>query len=115
QERMDQLFSNLISNAIKNTRESTGEIVMGATLLASDRIMIKVSDNGLGISESDLPFIFERFYRTHTSAREQLGTGLGLAIAKQIVQSHKGEIRVQSKDNVGTTFFIILPIKRNFG
>lgn len=110
QDRTDQLFSNLISNAIKNTEQNTGQITMDAKLLEDDRIMIKVQDNGVGIHEDDLPYIFERFYQKNSVTREQFGTGLGLAIVKQIVQGHKGEIKVESKENEGTTFYVTLPI-----
>ena len=72
--------------------------------------MIKVQDNGVGIHEDDLPYIFERFYQKNSVTREQFGTGLGLAIVKQIVQGHKGEIKVESKENEGTTFYVTLPI-----
>ncbi len=112
EERMDQAFSNLISNAIKHTTEKSGKITMGVQPLDSGHLMIYVKDNGIGIEEENLPYIFERFYKKHSSAQEQAGTGLGLAIVKQIVQNHKGKIWADSKKNKGTTFSIVLPISR---
>src|SRR5699024_8775170 len=108
-ERMDQVFSNLIFNAIKNTSIIDGKITIGVSLLKSERLMIKVVDNGVGIKNEDLPFIFDRFYKTDTSEK-QGGTGLGLAIVKQIIESHKGEIWAESTENEGATFYIVLPI-----
>lgn len=109
-ERIDQLFSNLISNAIKNTQAKTGKIEINALLTDDEYMTIEIHDNGLGIKKEDLPFIFERFYKKNSSAKEQYGTGLGLAIVKQIVQSHKGKIRVESEIDVGTVFYISLPV-----
>lgn len=111
QERTDQLFSNLISNAIKNTSETEGHISMSAEVIDHKRLMIAVGDNGSGISKEELPYIFERFYRKKSSVGEQFGTGLGLAIVKQIVESHRGTISVDSTVNEGTTFYIMLPVK----
>ena len=113
QERMVQLFGNLISNAIKSTQESTGKISMEVKILDSERLLIQVTDNGHGIQEEDIPYIFERFYHKSSSDQEILGTGLGLAIVKQIVESHHGEIIVTSMVNEGTTFSITLPIKKS--
>lgn len=114
-ERVDQLFSNLISNAIENTKVGSGEIKMNVKLLDNDQLLIQVSDNGSGIAKEDLPYIFERFYSKNTSTGENFGTGLGLAITKQIVESHNGKIRVESKLNEGTTFYIMLPIVYELG
>lgn len=108
--RIDQLFSNLISNAIKNTDEVTGEISISAST-NDKQITISVTDNGRGIAEEELPYIFERFYKQQSRSDEPVGTGLGLAIVKQIIENHRGEITVESEINVGTTFHISLPIK----
>jgi signal transduction histidine kinase len=71
-----------------------------------------VKDNGCGISESDLPHIFERFYRGDKNrSRSDGGTGLGLSIAEWIVHAHKGSIRVTSQESMGTEFQIIFPRK----
>ncbi|WP_272942206.1 ATP-binding protein [Alkalibacillus haloalkaliphilus] len=111
-DRMDQVFSNLISNAAKYTSEADGEIALGAHVHLDERhIVIKITDNGTGIDQEDMPYIFDRFYKQANSSRyNPHGTGLGLAIAKEIVESHKGVISVESDQNVGTTFSIKLPI-----
>ena len=72
-------------------------------------IITIISDEGEGIPEEDLPYIFERLYRVEKSrSRRSGGTGLGLAIAKEIVESHGGNIEVKSKQGVGTSFMISL-------
>ena len=114
QDRMDQLFSNLVSNAIKHTKQNTGIISFNVTLLETNQVMIQVSDNGFGIHKENLPFIFDRFFK-RTSLTEEDGTGLGLPIVKQIVESHHGDIWAESEENKGTRFRIILPIKSRHG
>lgn len=109
EERMDQLFSNLISNAIKHTQSQTGKISMKIKLSLADQLIIEVSDNGVGIRKEDLDFIFDRFYKRSVSSNKQLGTGLGLAIAKEIIHNHKGDVVAKSIENEGTTFYITLP------
>ncbi|MDV2583368.1 ATP-binding protein [Alkalibacillus haloalkaliphilus] len=111
-DRMDQVFSNLISNAAKYTPATDGEIAVDAHVHLDERhIVIEITDNGTGIDQEDLPYIFDRFYKQANSSRyNPHGTGLGLAIAKEIVESHKGVISVESDQNVGTTFLIKLPI-----
>ncbi len=106
---LEKLFSNIISNAIYYGKEN-GSVVISAQLLRN-QIEISVTDNGIGISNEDLPNIFERFFRTK-NARDvnSQGTGLGLAISKWIVEAHKGTISVTSEVSVGTTFTMILPL-----
>lgn len=106
-ERMEQVLLNLVHNAIKHTPPG-GEIVVSAAKV-DDEMWIKVKDTGEGISEKDLPRIFERFYKTD-QARASGGTGLGLAIAKHIVEAHRGRIWVESAAGQGATFFIALPL-----
>src|SRR5690625_1990837 len=103
-ERMDQLFSNLISNAVKHTEENTGIISFNVTLLEPNQVLIQVSDNGFGIDKENLPFIFDRFFK-RTSLTEVDGTGLGLPIVKQIVASHHGDIWLKAK-KMKVLFFI---------
>ncbi|WP_284141612.1 ATP-binding protein [Virgibacillus sp. LDC-1] len=113
EERMDQVFFNLISNAIKNTNKGNGTISVSARLdTERSAVTIKVQDNGFGISSKNLPLIFERFYKGPQDEKHDFpeGTGLGLAIVKEVVQSHNGEIWVNSEINKGTTFHIILPV-----
>ena len=81
---------------------------MGITVSRSDSdIFIEVSDNGKGIDAKDLPFIFERFYKTATG-----GLGLGLTIAKELVEAHNGIIRATSSPGKGTVFTVTLPQDR---
>ncbi|HSF79647.1 MAG TPA: HAMP domain-containing sensor histidine kinase [Anaerolineales bacterium] len=111
QDRMKQVLVNLIGNAINYT-PSGGEVVVGLGK-DGDFARITVSDNGPGISQEDLPHIFERFYRgekSRTRQKEGKGYGLGLSIAYWIVRNHGGRIEVDSRNGVGTTFSIWLPL-----
>ena len=107
--RLKQIMYNLLSNAMKYLNED-GKVIV--RLIKEDRyIKIIVKDNGAGIKEKDLPFIFERFYRADISRnRETGGTGLGLSITKSIVKAHGGKICAESQMNKGTKFTILLPI-----
>lgn len=107
-DRMEQVLTNLIDNAIRHTpSEGSVKVVVNMVQLG---LQMEVSDTGSGIPEEDLPFIFERFYKADKARkRGSSGTGLGLAIAKNIVEAHKGEIHVRSKLGQGTTFSIFIP------
>jgi len=106
---MEGVFTNLISNAIKYTPE--GGLVRVTGKREGGYIRIDVQDTGIGISEKDLPRIFERFYRVKTEKTRQIvGTGLGLSIVKQVVDAHLGTIDVQSVENQGTCFTVKLPV-----
>lgn len=112
-DRMEQVFINLIDNAVRHTPKN-GEVHVTVSSKA-DSIMIKIRDTGKGIPDEDLPMIWERFYRGDKSrTRTQGGTGLGLAIVKGIVEAHGGFINVQSKLGEGTTFNVILPTSENY-
>jgi signal transduction histidine kinase len=107
--QLKQVFRNLIGNAIKYT--SNGGKISVTAKPSHDFVEIQVQDNGYGIPDTDLPHIFDRFYRVRTGkATEIEGNGLGLAIVKSIVEQHKGEVQVQSKQNEGTIFTIELPL-----
>jgi two-component system phosphate regulon sensor histidine kinase PhoR len=106
-ERIEQVLVNLIHNAIKFT--PSGGSVRVTAVKAGGKIEVAVEDNGIGISQDDLPRMFERFYKTDKS-RTSGGTGLGLSIAKHIVQAHGGEIRVESREGKGSTFTFSLPL-----
>lgn len=108
EDRMEQVLTNLIDNAIRHMREN-GTIMITQTR-NNKGLTISVKDTGSGIPEEDLPFVFERFYKADKArTRGNSGTGLGLAIAKNIIDAHNGSITVQSKLGVGTTFTIFLP------
>jgi len=100
----------LLDNAMKYS-EKRSEIVVSAEK-KDHEILISVSDKGEGISQQDLPHIFERFYRADKSRSKTEGFGLGLSIAKEIVESHLGSITVHSKPHHGSTFTIHLPKRR---
>ena len=106
-ERIEQSLVNLLHNAIKFTPPG-GRVGLSAEV-HGDKVAISVTDTGIGIPADDLPRIFERFYKAD-KARAGGGTGLGLAIAKHIVQSHGGDIWVESTEGKGSTFTFTLPI-----
>ncbi len=110
-DRLKQVLVNLISNAIKYT-PSGGEVIVTLGKMGP-RGRIIVTDNGPGIPEEDIPFIFERFYRGEKSrmrSKDGKGFGLGLSIANWIVRGHQGSIEVSSQVGKGTTFCVWLPL-----
>lgn len=103
--RMEQVLLNLLENAIRYTEK--GSVLVRLTT-TKEATVLSVSDTGIGISEEELPYIFERFYRVEKSrAREYGGTGLGLSIVKKYVEMQGGTVRVDSQIGVGTTFTLI--------
>jgi two-component system, OmpR family, phosphate regulon sensor histidine kinase PhoR len=105
--RMKQVFINLISNAIVYTPQG-GDVTISITE-DREKVHVSIKDNGIGISEEELPRIFERFYRVDKArSRNSGGTGLGLAIVKHIIEAHEGKIEVESEVNKGTTFTVCL-------
>ncbi len=105
--RLKQLLLNLLTNAIKYNQRG-GKVFIRLSR-RDDRIELAVQDTGRGIPAESLPHIFERFYRVPEREGPGGGTGLGLAIAKRIVESHQGEIRVESIFGQGSTFTVSLP------
>lgn len=109
-DRIEQVFTNLIDNAIRHTSE--GGFVKVSVTNDDSGLSVSVEDSGSGIPEEDLPFVFERFYKadkSRTRNKHVKGTGLGLSIAKNIVKSHRGTITVKSKLDIGTTFNFMIP------
>ncbi len=105
---IDRLVANLVSNAVKYTRE--GRRVTIRARREDERVRIDVIDEGLGISEDDQEHLFEEFFRSsNPEAVAQPGTGLGLAIVKRIVERHAGDISVTSRLGSGSTFSVTLP------
>ncbi|MCX6284407.1 MAG: response regulator [Bacteroidetes bacterium] len=105
------IIQNLLSNAVKFTEQ--GQVVIKAEQVENEMI-ITVADTGIGIPEEELPFIFDEFRQVDGSSSKKFGgTGLGLAIAKKYSKLLHGEIRVESKPGVGSTFILILPMKLN--
>jgi len=107
--RLEQVFANLVDNAIKYGR-TQGTVTVGGGKAGDGKIEIFVQDDGPGIPPESLDRVFERFYRVDKArSREQGGTGLGLSIVKHIVQSHGGKVWVKSELGKGATFFFTLP------
>jgi signal transduction histidine kinase len=107
-DRIIQVLTNLVSNAIKFTPQA-GQVRLSFQQ-QNDELVIRVSDTGIGIPKEALPKIFEQFYRVQQPGKEIKGTGLGLAIVKKIVILHGGRIEVESELDRGTTFSVFLPL-----
>lgn len=105
--RLQQVLVNLLHNAVKYTPQG-GKITVSAQP-QGETILFSVQDNGTGISEADLPRIFERFFKSDR-ARSGSGTGLGLAISKHLVEAHGGKIWAKSVEGQGSTFYFTLPV-----
>jgi len=108
-DKIIQVLTNLISNAIKFTPEH--EQVSVCVQHRNGQLVIRVSDTGMGIPEDALPKIFDRFYRVHRPGKQIQGTGLGLAIVKKIVMTHGGRSEVESDVDQATTFTVFLPLE----
>ncbi|MBS3992060.1 MAG: HAMP domain-containing histidine kinase [Erysipelothrix sp.] len=109
--RLFQVFYNIIVNAYNYSEENSKLII------SVDRIhnflTIVIKDTGIGIPQESIPYLFERFYRVDSSrSRVSGGSGIGLTIVKQLIEAHGGTVEVDSEINLGTTFTIILPVKR---
>ena len=108
-DRLEQVLTNLVDNALKYT--PPGGRVEVQVAAVNGEVEVVVNDTGKGIRPEDLPHVFERFYRSDRSrTRGSGGTGLGLAIAKHIVEAHGGRISVSSRPNEGTTFTVTIPM-----
>lgn len=109
-EKLQQVIINIVSNAIKYTPKG-GNVAITAKN-SGEFFLISVSDNGIGIPQEDLPRIFERFYRVEKSRTSDAGgTGLGLAIAKEIIDAHGGDIKIDSEIGRGTHVDVFIPYK----
>ncbi|WP_114496346.1 two-component system histidine kinase PnpS [Fontibacillus phaseoli] len=113
EDRLKQIFMNLLSNAISYTLEG-GKVRVDVEVLGEaeeeEKVRVTVSDTGIGIPKKDLPRIFERFYRVDKArSRSSGGTGLGLSIVKHLSELHRGTLRVESKVGEGSSFILELP------
>jgi two-component system sensor histidine kinase ChvG len=114
--RLDSLVRNLVDNAVSFAGEG-GQVRVSVKAVARDvrTVILEVSDSGPGISEKDLPRMFERFFTTRAvengepSARKQKGTGLGLALVKAVAEAHGGSVSAHSSPGEGATFRVVLP------
>ena len=109
-DRLNQVFYNLVLNALNYTNPNSNIEIRWKQVADTAQIIIK--DEGIGIPEKDIPYIFDRFYRVE-SARDRIrgGSGIGLTIVKRFIEAHKGSIKVISEENKGTTFTITLPLQ----
>lgn len=106
-QRMEQIFTNLLENAIRYTEQGSIHVNISYKLNA---IVVEISDTGIGIAASDLPLLFDRFYRVDKSrSRSSGGTGLGLSIVKKLVEVHKGTIDLESVQHKGTKVTVTFP------
>jgi PAS domain S-box-containing protein len=115
-DRMTQVLTNLVTNAIQYTLRGGNIVILTAKKRKQDRTWatMMVTDTGMGIAKEELPHIFERFFRGERPRSMQVpGTGLGLSIVKDIVELHGGQVTVESEIDVGTTFTIWLPPMNN--
>jgi len=107
-ERIEQVIMNIVSNAIKYT--PTGGAIRMEAMRRGDKITVRVSDNGIGVPEKDLPHLCERFYRVDKArSRQSGGTGLGLSISREILNLHHGTLHIDSVFGEGTDVYITLP------
>lgn len=108
QDKMSQVLNNLLSNALKYSKDE-GEITIKTENTGSD-VLIRIKDTGIGIAKEELPYIFERFYRADKSRNRQTGgVGIGLTITRAIIEAHEGTITAGSEYGRGTEFTIRLP------
>ncbi|QES88172.1 sensor histidine kinase [Rhizosphaericola mali] len=108
-EKIRQVLINLVINAAKYGKEN-GHIVASVYKLDEERVLVEISDDGIGIAEDHVPRVFERFYRTDKARTRKVGgSGLGLAICKHILEAHGESIHLRSKLGVGSTFGFTLP------
>lgn len=116
-DKIDQVFVNLVNNAIRHTGMSGNDHPCVKIWVHFDQIvdqvLVEIIDNGTGIPEEDIPFIFERFYKADKARKNlgqnKMGTGIGLSLVKEIVQAHGGNVEVKSREGEGSTFIIRLP------
>ena len=112
-DKLDKIIYNLLSNAAKYTLSPNGKIMLQVrTNKKYDHIIIRVSDNGIGIPQDKMKKLFTRYYDGDYRRLHTLGTGLGLALTRELVFLHNGTIDCESKEGVGTTFTINLPISK---
>ena len=112
-DRLAQVFTNLVDNALKFT-PANGQVTLSAKKVGAE-VELSVADTGFGVASEALPHLFDRFYQEDSSRAggEKHGAGLGLAIVKEIVQAHGGKIGVRSQVGQGTTFTIHLPLQKS--
>jgi len=109
---LEQAFSNIVENAINYT--PSGGIVSVTSKKEDDKIIISISDTGIGIPEDEIPHLFERFYRVNKErSRKSGGTGLGLSITEWVLNAHDGKIEVKSTPGAGSEFITTFPVAKD--
>jgi two-component system CheB/CheR fusion protein len=111
--RLEQVFSNFLSNAIKYSPDADKIIV--SSEIRSDNIVVSIQDFGIGIENEDLNKLFNRFYRVDNTAMKFQGLGLGLYISSEIIKAHKGSFWIESELGNGSTFYFLLPLNKSGG
>ena len=107
-DKFTQVIDNIMNNAIKYSPD--GGVITCRMLESNHKVILSISDQGLGIPRKDLRRVFDRFFRVDKArSRAQGGTGLGLAISKEVIEMHQGKIWVDSVEGKGSTFYISLP------
>lgn len=107
---LSQIVRNIIENAIRYC-EKIPEIQISISV-AGNYACLEIADNGIGIAEEDIPFIFDRFYRVDEARNRQIGgTGLGLSISKMLLEKYNATVEVKSEVNIGTVFLLKIPLK----
>jgi signal transduction histidine kinase len=105
------VFKNILTNAIKYSRPASGPVIVSVVVRPTD-LIVQIADNGIGIPQDELPFIFEPFYRVDKSRRHDTGGfGLGLSLCKTIMEAHQGSIEIQSTLDAGTTVCLYFPLE----
>lgn len=112
-DKLDKIIYNLLSNAAKYTQGDEGKVLLQVrTNKKFDRIIIRVSDNGIGIPQDKMKKLFQRFYDGEYRRQNTIGNGLGLALTRELVFLHGGNIECDSEEGKGTTFTVTLPINK---
>jgi signal transduction histidine kinase len=107
EQRISQVITNLVSNAVKYSSPESPVAIRGAA--APEEVTVTVEDQGFGIAEKDMPHVFDRFYRGPETAKRTKGAGLGLYLAKAVVEAHGGRIWIESQPGKGTRASFTLP------
>ncbi|MHA6483854.1 ATP-binding protein [Paenibacillus sp. strain BS8-2] len=119
EDRLEQVLTNLLDNALRHTPAGKSITISGERQTVNGRayIQLRIQDEGQGIPQEDLPYIFERFYKADKARKRGTsgGTGLGLAIVKNFIDLHHGQIVVDSLTGSGTTFMLLLPVEHQEG
>lgn len=109
EERIIQVITNLVSNAIKFCDEKDGKIQISISSISDEEVIVRVFNNGNGVNPADIELIFDKFYQSNNqNIKKPVGSGLGLAICKQIIEAHKGRIWATNEEK-GVTFYFTIP------